>query len=113
MCVPHHCVPHSSDEQQGEAPFTEFPMDSPRMEQDFNLVVSKRPDPVEEILSSWSLKHHPFACHGGSLLGSYPLCPSDIISLSGVAALFPWDTSGIQTDLGFDVGASAVWFSSL
>lgn len=35
------------------------------MEQDFNLAVSKRPDPVEEILSSQSLKHHPFACLPG------------------------------------------------
>ena len=113
MCPTPLCAPHSSDEQQGKAPFTEFPMDSPRMEQDFNLAVSKRPDPVKEILSSWSLKHHPFACHGGPMLGSYPLCLSNIINLSGVAALFPWVTSGIQTDLGFDVAASAVWFSSL
>ncbi|KAM7328841.1 hypothetical protein ACRRTK_012933 [Alexandromys fortis] len=30
----------SSDERQGKALFTEFPMDSPRMEQDFNLVTS-------------------------------------------------------------------------
>ncbi|XP_057608962.1 putative protein FAM90A8 [Chionomys nivalis] len=34
---PKQVTRQSSDEQQGKAPFTEFPMNSPRMEQDFNL----------------------------------------------------------------------------